>query len=399
MMTLDPGRGVNQQCEAGSVRFGKAVFAKSLDLLGDTLGKFGRQAVFPHAGPQLVLIFLQIPLASPGSHRPPQLVSLARREIGGDDGELHDLFLKDGHAICPCQNGIHLVGNALDGFPSLPPLQVGMHHLALDRTRPNQGDLDHQIVVLARPQARQHGHLGARLNLKNAHAVGVAQHLVGRRVFRRNVVETPWPAMALAQQVEHATQGRQHAEGQDIDLHQANRVQIVLVPLDHRAFRHGGVLDRHQPGQRTARHDETADMLGQMTGKTAQLLGNPQPFLDARRSRVEPLFGEAGRQLLPFIPPGQRCGQSVDACHVETQHPAGVTQGALGAIGDQRRRQRRAFATVFAVDVGDDLVAPLMLEIDVDIRRFAALLRDEAFEQHAGPLGIDGGDAQREADR
>ena len=92
-------------------------------------------------------------------------------------------------------------------------------------------------------------------------------------------------------------------------------------------------------------------------------------------------------------------GQCVDARHVETQHPAGITQGALGAIGDQRRRQRRAFAAVFAVDVGDDLVAPLVLEIDVDIRRFAALLRDEAFEQHAGPLRIDGGDAQREADR
>ena len=45
----------------------------------------------------------------------------------------------------------------------------------------------------------------------------------------------------------------------------------------------------------------------------------------------------------------------------------------------------------------DDL-APLVLEVDVDVRRLAALLRDEALEQQVVALGIDGGDAEHIAD-
>ena len=45
---------------------------------------------------------------------------------------------------------------------------------------------------------------------------------------------------------------REHAEGEHVDLQQPEGVEIVLVPLDHRARRHGGVLYRHQTGERAA---------------------------------------------------------------------------------------------------------------------------------------------------
>ena len=41
----------------------------------------------------------------------------------------------------------------------------------------------------------------------------------------------------------------QHAERQDIDLQNAERVEIVLVPFDDGAVLHRRVLDRHQLGQ------------------------------------------------------------------------------------------------------------------------------------------------------
>jgi hypothetical protein len=47
----------------------------------------------------------------------------------------------------------------------------------------------------------------------------------------------------------------------------------------------------------------------------------------------------------------------------------------------------------------DHLLAPLMLEIDVDVGRLAALGGDEALEQKVGALGIDLGDAEAEAHR
>ena len=150
---------------------------------------------------------------------------------------------------------------------------------------------------------------------------------------------------------------------------------------------------------RPARHDETTNMLGQVAREAAQLLGQPQPFGDAWRFGVETLLGKAGRQLFPLVPPGQRGGQRINAGSVETQRPPGIAQGPLGSVSNQRRGQGRAFAAIFAVDVGDDLVAPLVLEIDVDIRRLAALLGDEALEQHGGASRIDFGDTECETDR
>jgi hypothetical protein len=47
----------------------------------------------------------------------------------------------------------------------------------------------------------------------------------------------------------------------------------------------------------------------------------------------------------------------------------------------------------------DHLLAPLMLEIDVDIGRLLALLRNEALEQQLVDRRVDRGDAQALTDR
>ena len=55
-------------------------------------------------------------------------------------------------------------------------------------------------------------------------------------------------------------------------------------------------------------------------------------------------------------------------------------------------------AAVFLVDVLDHLLAPLVLEIDVDVGRLLALLRDEALEQKIDRAGIHLGDLEAIAD-
>ena len=72
--------------------------------------------------------------------------------------------------------------------------------------------------------------------------------------------------------------------------------------------------------------------------------------------------------------------------------------GALGAIADHGRAQSGVVAAVLLEDPLHDDLAPLVLEIDVDVRRLAAFLRHEALEQQVIPRGIDGGDAQHVAD-
>ena len=68
------------------------------------------------------------------------------------------------------------------------------------------------------------------------------------------------------------------------------------------------------------------------------------------------------------------------------------------AVVDDGRADRGAVAAVASVEVLDDLLAPLMLEIDVDVRRLAAVGRDEAGEKRVALLRVDGGDAEAVAD-
>ena len=97
----------------------------------------------------------------------------------------------------------------------------------------------------------------------------------------------------------------EHAEGQHIDFQQAERVEIVLVPLNYRTFGHGGVFDRHQVRQRTTRDHEAADMLREMARKSTQGVSQSQPFGDPRCCRVKTDRAQAVGKLLALVPPGQ----------------------------------------------------------------------------------------------
>ena len=57
------------------------------------------------------------------------------------------------------------------------------------------------------------------------------------------------------------TDSAQHAKRKNIDLEQAQGLQIVLIPLDDGTIRHCGIFNRDQPCQRTTGDYETANML------------------------------------------------------------------------------------------------------------------------------------------
>ena len=78
--------------------------------------------------------------------------------------------------------------------------------------------------------------------------------------------------MALKQD-KGLTNATQHAQRQHVDFQDAQRIEIILVPFDHRAILHGGVLDRHHFVEPTLGDHEPADMLGKMARKANQLLG------------------------------------------------------------------------------------------------------------------------------
>ena len=191
----------------------------------------------------------------------------------------------------------------------------------------------------------------------------------------------------LLQKIEPAAQAAQHAEREHVDLHQAERVDVVLVPFDEGALVHGGIADRHRLVERRAGEHEAADMLREMARETDQIVGERDGLADRRIGRIEPGLADViVRQAVAIAPHGlgQRRGDVLGQAH----HLADFADGAAGAVMHDGRADRRAVAAVAPVDVLDHLLAPLVLEIDVDIGRLAAVLGNKAGEQQIALVRI-----------
>ena len=149
-------------------------------------------------------------------------------------------------------------------FRAPPALEVGMDHVALDRPGPHDRDLDDEIVEFAWAQARQHVHLRAAFDLEHAQRIPLAQHRVGLRVLARHGGELQRALVVIFQQVEALLDAGEHPQRQHVDLQDAQRLDIVLVPLDETAIGHGAIADRYGLDQRSLRENKPADMLREM---------------------------------------------------------------------------------------------------------------------------------------
>ena len=398
VVTFEPGRDIGEEREAGRMAFGKPVIAKALDLTKATLGEVFFIAAGHHAAHHLLAEAVDLAGLAEGRHGPAQGVGLGRGEAGGDDGDAHRLLLKERYAQGLAEHLAEFVRRKIDPLFAVAPAQIGVDHVALDRPGADDRDLDDEVVEAARLEARQHRHLGPALDLEDADRVRPAQHVVDGRVLRRHAVQAEAPAVIPGQQIEALADAGQHAEGEDVDLEDAEGVEVVLVPLDEGTVGHGGILDRHHLGQRPLGDDEPADMLGEVAGRADQFARQIDREAQRRVVRVEP--GLADGTVLDTVARPAPDGAGQRPAHVfgQPHRLAGLADGAAGPVGDDGGGDAGALAAVFLVDVLDHLLAALVLEIDVDVGRLVALGRNEALEQKLDPLGIDGGNAEAVAD-
>ena len=192
---------------------------------------------------------------------------------------------------------------------------------------PHDGHLHHQVVVLARPQPGQHAHLRARLDLEHADGVGVADHVVGRIVARRNVLQPQRRAATLAGQLQRAAQRRQHAQRQHVDLQQQARPgrPCPTAPRCGRAWRRS----RSAPGARACRA-RSRSRPGAATGgaESPSASAPARPLPRHARVRVQPAGAQRAQHFLLAIPPLVRARHRVDHAVVHAQRAAGVAQHA-----------------------------------------------------------------------
>ena len=316
------------------------------------------------------------------------------------------LFLEERDAVGVLQDGPELVrvpvrgGGEHDGVPALAPAQVGVDHVPLDRPGPHDRDLDHEVVELLGLQAGQHRHLRPALDLENADGIRPREHGVdlrplGRDVGERRVVD----AVGAAQEIQAATQAGQHAEAQHVDLHQAEDVDVVLVPLDEGAVRHRRVADRHGLVEAVAREHEAADVLGEVAREADERGREVEGLPDRGVLRVEPGLGHVpvGEPVAPRAP--DRVGHQRGDVGGEPEHLADLADGRARSVVDHRGAERGPLPAVARVEVLDHLLAPLVLEVDVDVGRLAAAVGEEAGEEEPVLGRVDRRDAEAEAHR
>ncbi len=88
----------------------------------------------------------------------------------------------------------------------------------------------------------------------------------------------------------------------------------------------------------------------------------------------------------------------VDLAVRHLQHAADVAQHAARLQGAEGDDLRDLLAAVALLDVADDLVAPVLAEVDVEVGHRHALGIEEALEQQIEPQRIEVGDGQRIGD-
>src|SRR5208337_2606847 len=135
-------------------------------------------------------------------------------------------------------------------------------------------------------------------------------------------------------------------------------------------------------------------MLRKMTRKAGQLAGK----LDAQRkpsvTRIEAeIFKLLGIDAVP-APARDRTGKRRRHIGRKAERFASLAHRSARPVANDGGSKACAMPAEAVIDILDHLLAPLMLEIHVDIGRLIARVRDEALEKEVRAGGIDLGDAK-----
>ena len=278
-----------------------------------------------------------------------------------------------------------------------------MDHLADDRPRADDRDLDDQVVEAPGPEARERRHLGAALHLEEPDRVGRLEEPVHRRVVGRQMREVHLAAGGPAE-LDRLFEGRHHPEPEEIHLDDPEIGAVVLVPLHDDPARHRRRLERHHLVEPARREHHAARVL-------AEVAREPDDGVPERGKAPDPRIREigagapevpGGRLLIriPVAPAGDVLGEPVEEVRREAERFPDLADRAPRLVGDDVGSHRGAGPAVALVDVLDDRLAAVpRREVEIDVGPFPPLLREEALEEEVHPDRVHGRDAEAVADR
>ena len=289
--------------------------------------------------------------------------------------------------------------------------------MRIGHRRPPVLCIDEPVDVLHWPRAIQRDHGGNVADVRRFELFDVALHpgafqlehvggvsggeqFVCRPVVQRQGLQINLDAPALPHQLDRLVKDGEAGEAEKVHFEQPQVGHRVHAELGHQ-HRAGLVaphrpLQRHRLGQRLIGDEHTGGVGADVVDDSLQALRLVHQVANRLVAVVGTLELGADAQGVLQVPCLERhhAGYAVHIAVAHAQGPANVSQGGLGAqrpVGDDLGH------TVIAVlvdDVVQYLVAPVVLEVHVDVRHFLAFHVQEALEDETVLQRINVGDAK-----
>ncbi len=393
MVPPKPLRLVREEPERGRVRLREPEAREADELVEDGVGRLRIDALRGRPLDEPPAIRLERVVAPLAAHRAAQALGLPDREPGERDRNLEYLVLEDDDAEGRAERlAQELVVDRPDVLRVLPePLarvDVRVHRLALDRPRPDERDLDGEVVEVRRLRAQEALHLRTALDLERAHGVGALDLREDLGIVERNAREVDDVTADTRDVVDAVLDRGEHPEPEQVDLEEARVGARVLVPLAELAPGHRRRLHGHELDQRARRDDHPARVLRDVAREPGDLAREPRECAPALRVV---LAGEL-RDLLPHplrVPAVGDPREPLELGKREPERLADVADRAARAVRREAGDERGVLAPVALGDADDELLADVAREVEVDVRDRGELTVEEASERELVRDGVD----------
>ena len=322
-------------------------------------------------------------------------VRLGAREAAQGDGGGHDVFLVDEDPVRLLEVGLEQrveVGHRL-----LAVLAADVGGDVVHRPRPVERHHRREVEDRGRLQVADVAPHPRRLQLEDPGRLARPQQLEGPGIVQGDRLEVDRDAPDGPDEIDRLAQDREVRQAEEVELEEPQGLDGVHLVLGHQGVGVGGLLERHELDEGLAADHDAGGVGAGVPGDALQLLGQADEPRD-RGIRLGHL-AQLGRDLeglLELDPELVRdgLGDPVDLAVAEAQHPADVADGGPGEHRAEGDDLGDAVGAVLAGDVGDDLVAPAVLEVDVDVGHRHAVGVEEALEGQLVADRVDRGDPE-----
>ena len=340
------------------------------------------------------------------AHRAAQKIRAAKRIAGQHLGDLHDLLLVQDHSVGGLQDRLQIGMRIGDLGAAVLAIDEIVDHAGLQWAGTIQCHQRGDVVEAVGLQLLDQFFHAARFELEYRRGARAFQKIEGRPIVHRDTRDVDrlfaGGAATLVDGLQGPIDDGQRAQTEEVELHQADGLHIVLVELGHQVGAVRLAIQRREVGQHGGRDDHAAGMFAGVAGDAFQRQRHIDQAGDLflvliQLAQLVALLQRLGQGHAEFE--WHQLGDAIGKAERKAHHAPDIPHHRLrrhGAVGDDLRHR---ITTVAPGDIIDHAIAPFHAEIDIEIRHRDALGIQKALEQQIVLERIQIGDLQRVGDQ